>query len=153
PVTLYVKEGRSLLQSSFLNALIQSDDYRFAVLVVDECLPKDRADIWNILKPRSHRIRLITIDHGPDLSSDDKMRVETIKPVSQTEIISILRDYSIGENDARRWAEFCEGCPRVAHVLGDNLRLDQPDLLRPPGTVHVWERFITGHDDPDSEDV
>lgn len=151
-VTLYVKEGRSLLQSSFINELIQSDDHRFVVLVIDECPNKDRAELWNILKSKSERIRVLTIDHGPDKSTDD-MRVVNVEPAGVEEIVAILRDHKLGEGDAKRWAKYCEGCPRVAHVLGENLRMDRVDLLQAPATVEVWDRFIVGHDSRNSEDV
>src|SRR5207253_6278709 len=42
PVTLYLRDGRALLKSSFLNELIQDHAYHFVVLVVDECPQKDR---------------------------------------------------------------------------------------------------------------
>lgn len=152
-VTVYVNDGQSFARSSFINELIQSDDHRFVVIVIDECPRSERAEIWNIIKPRSDRIRLITIDHGPDEVADDQMRIVPVAPTGDDEIIAILRDHDISENDARRWAEFCEGCPRVAHVLGENLRLNRGDLLNEPATVEVWNRFIVGYDDPDSEEV
>lgn len=148
PVTLYVRDGRTLLQSSFINELLQTDDLRFVVFVVDECPPKDRAEIWNVLKPRCGRVRLITIDHADDNSTDEKTRVYRVEPVGKDQIVAILKDYDIGDFDADRWASFCEGCPRVAHVLGANLRNDRSSLLQPPASVDVWDRFIVGRDDP-----
>jgi len=153
PVTLYVKDGRSLLQSTFLNELLQSDDNRFVFFVIDECSSKDLADIWNVLKPRSHRIRAITIDHGPDETVDDKTRVVTVEPTDTEQIVSILKDHAVGANDAKRWADYCEGCPRVAHVIGTNLNAPGSDLLAAPTTSEVWRRFIDGRDAPDSEAV
>lgn len=153
PVTLYSRDGRSLLQSSFINELLQPDDHRFAVLVVDECPPRDRSEIWNLFRGKSDRVRLITLDHGPERSNDEHMRVVDVRPTGPDQIVSILRDHGLGEHDARRWADFCQGCPRVAHVLGENLQRNQSDLLREPASVDVWERFIAGYDPPDSEDV
>jgi transcriptional regulator with XRE-family HTH domain len=151
--TLYVRDGRSLLQSAFLNELIQPEDQRFVILVIDECPPKDRAEIWNLLRQRSHRLRLVTIDHGPETAVDDKMRVYPVQPISEAQIKSIIAEYGIDEHDAHRWAAYCQGCPRVAHVIGENLRQDRPDMLQTPATVNVWERFIVGTDHPDSEEV
>ena len=153
PATLYVPDARSLLGSTFINSLIEADDTRFVLLVVDECPNNDRAELWNQLKSRTDRVRLITIDHGPDDSVDSKVRVERVSRVQVEQIIEILRDHGVGEYDAKRWAEYCEGCPRVAHVLGENLRLDRPDLLQGPAAVEVWDRFVVGYDRPDSEDV
>lgn len=92
PVTLYLRDGRALLKSSFLNELIQDHAYRFVVLVVDECPQKDSAEIWNILRSRSDRVRLVTLDHGPDTSADDKMRAVAVDPVGQEQIVSILEE-------------------------------------------------------------
>lgn len=152
-VTLYLRDSRALFESSFLNEVVQDHSYRFVLLVIDECPQKDVAEIWNALRSKSNRIRLVTIDHGPDSSSDEKMRIVQVNPANRAQIISILKEYGLGEMDARRWAEFSEGCPRVAHVLGENLRQNQTDLLRPPATSDIWDRFIVGHDDPSSEDV
>lgn len=153
PVTLYLRDGRALLKSSFLNELIQEHTDHFVVLVVDECPPKDSAEIWNILKARSERVRLVSLDHGPDGSADDKMRNVPVDPAGPEQIVAILAEYGIGKYDASRWAELCQGCPRVAHVIGDNLRQNRANLLQPPATVDIWDRFVAGHDDPNSDEV
>lgn len=153
PVTLYVRDGRTILQSAFLNELTQTDDSRFVFFVIDECSQKDLADIWNILKPRSDRIRAITIDHGPDMTVDDKTRIVMVEPTGTDQIVSILKDHNVSENDAKRWADYCEGCPRVAHVIGMNLDANRSDLLAAPTTSEVWRRFVDGRDAPDSEAV
>jgi hypothetical protein len=100
PATLYVRDGRMLLNSSFVNELIQTPDYGFVLLVVDECSRKDSAEIWNVLKTRSDRVRLVTIDHGPDKSADDKMRLVEVGPIGGEQIIEILKEYGIGHKDA-----------------------------------------------------
>jgi hypothetical protein len=151
PLTLYVRDGQTLLQSVLLNELLQVDDRRFAIIVIDECSKKDLAEIWNLLKPRSDRIRIITIDHTPDNTTDDKTRKVSVKQIETEQIFSILLDYNLSKNDAHRWAEYCEGCPRVAHVLGSNLQINPTNLLAAPSTSEVWERFIDGYDARDSE--
>ncbi|TWT47160.1 hypothetical protein KOR42_41580 [Thalassoglobus neptunius] len=153
PISLYVKDGRTLLQSSFLNELLQTEDKRVVCFVIDECSQKDIAEIWNMMKPRSNRLRVISIDHGPDHTFDDKTKVITVEPANEEQIVDILKDHDVGENDAKRWADFCEGSPRVAHVLGENLRSHRSDLLVAPTTSEVWRRFIDGYDSPDSDAV
>jgi hypothetical protein len=153
PITLYLRDSRALLKSSFLNQLIQDHTYRFVVLVVDECPQKDRAELWNVLRSRSDRVRLVTLDHGPDTSADDKMRIVLVAPAAHEQIVSILEEYGIAKHDAGRWAEYCQGCPRVAHVIGDNLRQNRADLLQSPATIDLWDRFIVGHDEPGAEEV
>jgi hypothetical protein len=153
PSVLYIRDGRSFLHSSFINELVRADDHRFVILVIDECPSRDRANIWNTLKSRCDRIRAITIDHGPDDSVDDKTRIVKVAPVGIDETVAILKDHGVGGHDAARFAGLCEGCPRVAHVLGENLRMDRADLLQTPATVEIWDRFVVGYDPPNSEEV
>ena len=153
PLTLYVRDGESLLQSSFINELVQPDDRRHVLFVIDECSNKDLAEIWNLLKSRSDRIRLITIDHNPDKTVDDKTRVFCVEKTETDQIVAILSDHNVNKHDASRWAAYCEGCPRVAHVLGENLFNNPDDLLAAPTTSQVWRRFVDGYDAPDSDEV
>jgi transcriptional regulator with XRE-family HTH domain len=153
PATLYVPDGRSFLRSSFINELVQIDDRRFAIIVIDECPRRECTEIWNSLRSRSDRVRLITIDHGPDTSMDDLMRVHDVEPVGNDQIIRILTDHGVGERDANRWADYCQGCPRVAHVVGENLHRNRADLLLEPSTVSVWDRFISGRDEAGSPEA
>ena len=56
--------------------------------------------------------------------------------------------------DSSRWAEFCDGSPRVAHVIGESLQLHPEDIqLRQPDTAIVWNRYVAGNDDPSSDEV
>jgi hypothetical protein len=153
PVVLYISDGAKFNRSSFINELVQADDSRFVVLIVDECLPKDRAEIWNTLKHRCDKTRLLTIGHGPDSVSGDGMKVINVLGSSKEQIVAIIADYGIPTHDADRWATFCEGSPRVAHVIGENLQRSGADLLQTPDTVQIWDRFIIGHDNPASEEV
>jgi len=154
PVVLYFRDGMSFqARSDLIYELVQPDDRRFVVLVVDECGPKDRASIWNLLKSHAGKVRLITIDHGPDESAGDGVRIVRVPTTSKEQIAAIIRDYGVTPLDADRWAEFCEGCPRVAHVIGENLRHNRADLFQHPAHTEVWDRFIVGRDDPISEEV
>ena len=63
----------------------------------------------------------------------------------------IIREYQIPADQADRWAELCDGSPRVAHVIGWNLVNHPEDLLKSPSTVDIWERYIAAGDAPNSE--
>lgn len=41
----------------------------------------------------------------------------------------------------------------MAHVLGEDLRLNNDDLLQHSATIDIWDRFITGYDTSDTEEV
>ena len=153
PLVVFVPDGETFQHTPFFNAMLRTDNDFFVILVIDECQPKDRASIWNLLKPRSQRLRLVTLDHGPDDCSDDSTRVVHVQPLSKETLAAIIADYGLSRFDADRWAGFCEGSPRVAHVVGQNLRQNSDDVFREPATVNVWDRFVVGRDDACSERV
>lgn len=145
PVTVYVKGGEAMLHNSLLNELIQPDDRRVALFVVDECSPRDVASIWNVLKGKSERIKLISIYHGEDTTRDDQTRSVDLPRTDGNEIVAILTDHGVGQNEAQRWAEFCEGCPRVAHAVGATLSSNSGDVLTSPTVSLMWDRFLEGY--------
>ena len=53
----------------------------------------------------------------------------------------ILREYVSSNTEAYRWAAFCENSPR-ASMVGENLQRNPEDILKPPGVVDVWGRFL-----------
>ena len=67
-----------------------------------------------------------------------------VPPLADEQIAEILRDYIPAAESARRWSEYCSGSPRVAHVVGANLRTNPDDLLKPQDTVNIWDRYIVG---------
>src|SRR5262245_47236302 len=96
--------------------------------------------------PRDHRSRSRNLGRREDAPRRG--------PAGRPEqIASILSEYGNDKNDPRRLSEDCQGCPPVAHVIGENLRQNRADLLQPPATVDLWDRFIVGRDDPNSEEV
>jgi hypothetical protein len=77
----------------------------------------------------------------------------TAPPLDNERIIEILQEYLPAAESANRWAEFCSGSPRVAHVVGLNLKNNPDDLLKSPDTVNLWDRYICGGDKADSPHV
>lgn len=143
--TIYVRHPEDFERSPLFNSLLRADDQSYAIIVIDDCPPRHRASIWNAIRQRSDRLRLITLDHGPEDSVDNLMQVLQCPPLESTQIEAILSDY-IGKNgNVRRWAEFCSGSPRVAHAVGANLQLNPDDILKSPASVPIWDRFIHGN--------
>ncbi len=145
PVTVYAKGGNAILKSSLFSELNQPDDHRVALFVVDECSQSDAASIWNVLKAKSERIKLVSIYHGEDSTLDDQTRRVELPRTDENEITAILKDHGVAENEARRWAHYCEGCPRVAHAVGANLHSKSGDVLMSPSASLVWDRFLDGY--------
>jgi hypothetical protein len=151
PQVIYVPHAEDFQQRSQLfNALLRSDNDFFVILVIDECSAKERASIWDVMRRRSDRCRLITIGHGPEDACDDMMCVFDCPPLSDKQVAAIIDEYVPSQRESRRWAEFCSGSPRVAHAVGRNLQQNPDDILKSPATVPIWDRFVAGYDDIDS---
>lgn len=152
PSVIYVPNAEDFQRSSLFNELLKADREYSVTLVVDECEEKERASIWSALKGRD-RIKLLTIDHGPDESSDSSMKVLLCPSLPKEQVAEILEEYVGKQNDLSNWAEWCEGSPRVAHAVGDNLKHNPKDILKQPAIVPIWDRFVLGHKLRDSKDA
>jgi hypothetical protein len=150
PLVIFVDDGEELLQSALLRTLIR-DASLFAILVVDDnCPPRTRASLWNQLNPFRTRVRLITLDHGPERPRGESMMMLDAPPLSDESVAAIIRDYVSHPLEAARWAKLCGGSPRFAHLVGENLRRHPEDVFQEPATVNVWDRIICGRDDHSS---
>ena len=137
--------------SVLMNELLRDDNQFSTVLVIDECDLDSRSYIWNKLRHRGPRIKLITIYNDYEEKSGDITYYDT-PPLEDEQIRNIIiREYQIPVDQANRWVELCDGSPRVAHVIGQNLLNNPEDLLKPPSTVDIWERYIAAGDAPNSE--
>lgn len=123
-----------------------------AVLVLDDCDPDTRAYVWNRFQYHSPRVKIVSIYNERDDSSG--ISYFDVPPLEEIHISSIIQGgYGIPKDQADRWARECSGSPRVAHVVGWNLINNPEDMLKPPGTIDVWERYIVGSDDPSDPEV
>ena len=148
---IYIPHAEEFQRSMlFDRAYLKPDRDYTAHLVIDECEEQDRASIWGALKGKPH-IKLITIDHGPETSTDSSMEVFQCPPLGKDQITAILSSYIGKRMDVSNWAEWCEGSPRVAHDVGDNLKRNPKDILKSPASVPIWDRFVLGHKRLDSK--
>lgn len=144
PKTIYVRQADTFINGSLFNELLKDDRDYWAVLVIDECDEEDRASIYRLLKGRN-RLKLITIDHGPDVSRDDSMITIDFPPLADAEIGTILTEYIGKSLDLHHWISWCQGSARVAHAVGENLKRNPKDILKSPATVPIWDRFVLGY--------
>jgi len=144
PTVIYVSNGDDFQKSSLFNELLRPDRQFVVALVVDDCGERDRASIWGTLKGRVG-IRLVTIDHGPEESADSSMKVLYCPQLENEQVAEIIAGYIGQRNENSNWAEWCDGSPRVAHAVGDNLKRNPDDILKSPATVPIWDRFVLGH--------
>ncbi len=151
PSVIYIPHAEDFQKSRLFSELLRTDIEYHVILVIDECPDKERASIWNVLKAHRSKCQLITIDHGPERSSDEAMRVLHCPSLADDQIASIINSYIDTQEEAKRWAAWCSGSPRVAHAVGQNLKRNPDDIFKPPATVPLWERFVAGYEDAGSE--
>ena len=144
PSVVYVPSGEEFQKSKLFNELLKPDRSYSVTLVIDDCDNRDRASIWSALKGRSG-IQLITIDHGPDETRDSAMRTYHCPPLADEQIKNILFGYLQQNADLHNWAGWCSGSPRVAHLVGENLKSNPEHVLKSPADVPIWDRYIIGH--------
>ena len=141
---VYVPHAEYFQNGQLFFELLKDDREYSIVLVIDECDDDDRASIFNALRGRA-RIKLVTIDHGPELSSDSLMEVVKFPQLGEAQIKEILSVYIGNAGHVHNWVSWCEGSARVAHAVGDNLKRNPADILKPPATVPIWNRFVLGY--------
>ncbi len=152
PSVVYVSSGEEFQKSKLFKELLKPDRHYSVTLVIDDCDDRDRTSIWSALKGRS-RIKLITIDHGPDETYDSAMRTYHCPPLADEQIKNILFGYLQQNADLHNWAGWCSGSPRVAHLVGENLKSNPHHILKSPADVPIWDRFIVGHKEMESREA
>ena len=152
PSVVYVASGEEFQKSKLFKELLKPDRYYSVILVIDDCDDRDRSSIWKALKGRGG-IKLISIDHGPDETYDRTMRTYHCPPLADEQIKNILFGYLQQNADLHNWAGLCSGSPRVAHLVGENLKSNPDHVLKSPADVRIWDRFIIGHKEMDSREA
>lgn len=146
PYVLYIQHGSYFGETKLFRQLIKSTYDKPLVLVIDELPDSELSDIWRHLKPRCGRLKIISLDHNKDESFDTEIERLNAPPLTDETIRKILIN-RVGESrEIDRWVAICEGSPRVAQAVADNLLANPDDLLKPPATVPIWTRFLHGYD-------
>jgi hypothetical protein len=144
PLVIYSQEAANFAQSNLLGAILRDDSQIEAILVIDECDETTASRLWNKLENRHNPVCLITIHHNPD-TNVSWSNLLLLSVLDQEKIVQIFLDHGNNNEDALRYAPFCSGSPRVAHMLGRNLIHHPSDLLKQTETVaQIWDRFIAG---------
>jgi hypothetical protein len=152
PLVVYCDNPNTPFDDGLINDIVADDNPFFAVLVVDECDADAKATLWNKLKNKGPRIKLVTIYNEFESKSGNTVLVE-VPPLRDEQVIAILKEYLPPSEPADRWVPFCGGSPRLAHLLGANLKNNPDDPLRPGDTVNAWNRIIAGPERFGSGDV
>ncbi len=150
PLVVYCASIQQSRQSGIVDLIIH-EPQRHAIVVVDDIEPQDAQSLWNEFEHQGARIKLITLQHEVPRMGGSTM-ILSVPLLSDKQVLEILQQYVPG-TQSQGFVPLCSGSPRVAHVIGGNLRLYPHDLLKSPDTVDVWGRFIGGNDNPASDIV
>lgn len=152
PLVIYCDNADTPINDGLVNYILRDDNPFNVILVVDECDFDTRSLLWNKLKHKGPRIKLVTIYNEFEAAAGNIALAE-VPALRAEEVLAILREYLLPSEPADRWVDFCGGSPRLAHLLGANVRTNPDDPLRPGDTVNAWNRIIAGPESFKSEDV
>lgn len=153
PYVLYVQHGARFSQTKLFRELLRETPKYPLVLVLDELSEREMSEIWGHLRNRCGALKIISLDHGPERCRDSEIEIISAPRLPDDTIKQILQSH-VGEHaDVDRWVTICEGSPRVAQAVGENLAANPEDILKPPATVPIWERFLYGYTQQQGEDA
>jgi len=142
---LYIQHGSQFGQTKLFRQLLKSSHDKPLILVVDELPENELSDIWRHLKPRCGHLKIISMDHGRDETRDEEIDRINVPYLPDVTIKKILARRVGESSELDRWVKICEGSPRVAQAVADNLFSNPSDLLKPPTTIPIWTRFLHGY--------
>lgn len=145
PSVLYIPHGSQFGKTKLFRQLLKSDRDKPLVLVIDELPESELADIWRHLKPRCGSLKIVSLDHGRDETHDEEIDRLVVPRLPDETIRKILASQVGESHELDRWVTICEGSPRVAQAVADNLRANPDDILKPPSTIPIWARFLHGY--------
>ena len=150
-LVLYADRGTKV-DGAVTSAIYSAKNARI-LLVVDECGPDARSELVRKFATLGPTFKVISIYQDMDeADSASEYRLLNMPALPPAEIEAILETYGVDPARATRWAILCEGSPRVAHVIGQNLREHPDDPLKSDGTAQIWVRFLAADVDRNSED-
>jgi hypothetical protein len=145
PYVLYIQHGSQFGQTKLFRQLLKSGRDKPLILVIDELPETELSAIWRHLLPRCGHLKIVSMDHGLDKTRDENIERINAPYLADDRIKKILAQ-RVGESlELDRWAKICEGSPRVAQAIADNLCANPTDLLKPPTTIPIWTRFLHGY--------
>ena len=154
PLVVYCS-ARQFRTSDLMNNLLRSDNHFSAVLVIDECDPHNRSEIWDRLGHRGPRIKLVTIynDYDP-LPVEDILSLE-ISRLDDDQIRAIIQGYEISNDQANQYIDFCDGSPKMAHHVGKTLVSYPSDPSQLLTDDYLYQSFYIDfeREDPNSQEI
>lgn len=149
PLVAYARASE-FLDGPLIDLLLHEHNSFRVIVVLDECSRAQQIYLWNKLKHRGARVKLITINNEPETLETD-LRYFDPPVLSAEEIKQIILSYGVPQEHVDRWASYAGRSPRFAHMIGKNLASFPADVLRErEGT---YDRSLAAMDDPHSQTV
>ncbi|HET7302716.1 MAG TPA: hypothetical protein VFI74_05295 [Candidatus Saccharimonadales bacterium] len=145
---LYFSEPSLAIDSNNLREISYQDGHK-AIIVIDECDRPSHAAALAIITRSKSDLKLVTIynEDGNEIGSNVKyVDLNTSEKLSEDAIKRIIESYGPADEDAGRWAQYCDGSPRMAHMIGENLKFNSTDILKNPGYDEAMELCIANRD-------
>jgi hypothetical protein len=148
-VAIYVDTGSEPVPSAtaMLDKLITED--RRAIMILDNCPSELHASLASKVSAAGKEVSLITIEY--DIRDDkpqttEVVHIETNGPEVAEQLL-IRRFPSIGQNNARRIAEFADGNARVALAIAE--RVEEGESLALLSDAQLFNRLFEQRNHPD----
>jgi hypothetical protein len=151
PLVLYADKATNV--DGQIRSAISNANHARIILVVDECGPDARSDLVRNFSNRGSMLKIVSIYQDRDEADGaSEYRLFNVPLLPDAEIEEILKTYGVDPAITAGWAALCEGSPRVAHVIGQNLKEHPNDPLRTDGTSQIWVRFLAADVDRAGEE-
>lgn len=145
---LYFSKPSQALDTNNLQE-ISFEDGLEGIIVIDECDRTSHSSALAIIGRSNSNLKLLTIynEDGNELGGDIKyVDLNTSEKLSEDAVKRIIESYGSTNEDAGRWAQYCDGSPRMAHMIGENLKFNNADILKNPGYDEAMELCIANRD-------
>lgn len=145
---LYFTKPSLALETNNLNEIALEDGLQ-GIIIIDECDRVSHASALAIIERSKSNFKLVTIynEDGNELGGNVKyVDLNTSEKLSEEAIKRIIESYGSKDEDAGRWARYCDGSPRMAHMIGENLKFNNADILKNPGYDEAMELCIANRD-------
>lgn len=152
PLVIYFEKPSPVLDMNFLTLLGVRNENE-AIVVVDECDPLSHTQLISALAGAKSKVKLITI-YNEGLGATSGVKIIDLNEnerLSSESIVAIMKYYQVPDDVAKRWEPFCDGSPRVAHMIAENLKRDTGNILANPSDDMAMERILANTDQLDSE--
>ncbi len=152
PLVIYFEKPSPVLEMNFLT-LLGARNENEAIVVVDECDQLSHTQLISALAGAKSKVKLITI-YNEELGATSGVKTVDLNEnerLSSESIVAIMKHYQVPDDVAKRWEPFCDGSPRVAHMIAENLKRDTGNILANPSDDMAMERILANTDQLDSE--